>query len=475
MAFLTMSTMAAFAETATLDFVGWNFDGAEEWESGYSEHVVTFDVATVTFASANKQSTTLTDCPVTKGGDVTVALNDINSYNITGVAVTLKQWTTKAQTATLQYSVDGVLFTDTETSSDNFSLEDNALPTGTKALRIQFSSQSNQVGIAQIVLTYEASSGETVVPAPTFSIEGGVYYEAQTVALSAAEGAKIYYTVNGDEPTTSSTEYTAPIEVAETTTIKAIAELDGTVSAVAEATYTISNLFYGEDFEESNGGYTFQDVNLGELSYVWTWDEGYGQLKASAYVGGNKESESWAVSPEIDLTTAGKAELQVVEIVNFLNGNDIEDYCQIMISKNYIDNVTTADWTQLEATNRPVGNNWNEFTTDPVDLSDFVGNKVRLAFRYESTTTAAPTWEIAEITISGEVGGSVSVGNVAAEEGAKAIGGDGEIIIVGDANDVEVYNIAGALIEKGDLTNIACSTGIYVVKVDGKAQKVIVK
>ena len=235
MAFFAMSTTAVFAETATLNFVDWNFDGADAWSSTYEEHVATFDVATVTFAKANKQTNqAINDCPVTKGNDVTVMLNDINVYNITGVTVTLKQWNTKKQTASLQYSTDGTLFADTETSSDNFYLEDNALPAGTKALKVTFSSQSNQVGIAQIVLTYESASGEVVVPAPTFSIKGGVYYEAQEVALSATEGAKIYYTTNGDEPTTSSIEYTAPIEVATTTTIKAIAVLDGVESEVAE-------------------------------------------------------------------------------------------------------------------------------------------------------------------------------------------------------------------------------------------------
>ena len=478
MAFFAMSTTAVFAETATLNFVDWNFDGADAWGSSYEEHVVTFDVATVTFAKANKQTNqAINDCPVTKGNDVTVMLNDINIYNITGVTVTLKQWNTKKQTASLQYSTDGTVFADTETSSDNFYLEDNALPAGTKALKVTFSSQSNQVGIAQIVLTYESASGEVVVPAPTFSIKGGVYYEAQEVALSATEGAKIYYTTNGDEPTTSSIEYTAPIEVATTTTIKAIAVLDGVESEVAEATYTITNLFHGANFEEGICGYTFQDVELGDgLTYIWTLDEEWGYLKASAFVSGsNIAGESWAVSPEIDLTKAETAELQLTEAVNFLRGEDLERYCMIKISKNYIDNVNTADWTQLEATNRPAGDSWSECTIDPVDLAEFVGNKVRLAFCYVSTTNAAPTWEIFNVNITGEIGGSVSVDAVAAEEGAKAIGGNGEIVIVGEASNVEVYNIAGALVEEGNLTNIPCATGIYVVKVDGKAQKVIVK
>ena len=45
---------------------------------------------------------------------------------------------------------------------------------------------------------------------PTFSIEGGVYHEAQTVAIECStEGAEIYYTTNGSAPTTSSSSTTS--------------------------------------------------------------------------------------------------------------------------------------------------------------------------------------------------------------------------------------------------------------------------
>ena len=78
--------------------------------------------------------------------------------------------------------------------------------------------------------------------APTFSPAGGTFTSAQNVTISAAEGAKIYYTTNKTVPTTSSTEYSGPITVNETTTIRAIAVKDGyTNSEIAEATYTINS------------------------------------------------------------------------------------------------------------------------------------------------------------------------------------------------------------------------------------------
>ena len=77
--------------------------------------------------------------------------------------------------------------------------------------------------------------------APTFSVEGGNYESAQSVELSCkTEGATIYYTTNGDAPTSSSTQYNGTaIAVDHTMTIKAIAIKNDIPSTVASATYTI--------------------------------------------------------------------------------------------------------------------------------------------------------------------------------------------------------------------------------------------
>lgn len=82
--------------------------------------------------------------------------------------------------------------------------------------------------------------GLSSVATPTFSPEAGVYSEPQSVTISCdTEGATIYYTLDGSTPTASSTQYSTPIQIESTTTIKAIAIVDGEESAVATGKYVI--------------------------------------------------------------------------------------------------------------------------------------------------------------------------------------------------------------------------------------------
>lgn len=86
-------------------------------------------------------------------------------------------------------------------------------------------------------------TGLTVVKSISLSIDPATdtFVKAPvTVTLTATEGAAVYYTTNGDEPTTSSTKYDAPFEVIKSgTTVKAIAVAEGAEDVKAEATYTI--------------------------------------------------------------------------------------------------------------------------------------------------------------------------------------------------------------------------------------------
>ena len=72
-------------------------------------------------------------------------------------------------------------------------------------------------------------------------IAGTTPFDSTTeVTITASKDAVIYYTTNGDTPTSESTEYTEAITLDATTTVKAIAVLGGTTSDVASKTFTKS-------------------------------------------------------------------------------------------------------------------------------------------------------------------------------------------------------------------------------------------
>lgn len=108
--------------------------------------------------------------------------------------------------------------------------------------KISVNIQNTQAGKSYYLnsLEIEYTTGN-VISAPTITPTTQEFSKPFTATISPVEGAKIYYTIDGSDPTTSTTrlEYTTGVEIpAATTTLKAVAIKDGTASKVAEAVYT---------------------------------------------------------------------------------------------------------------------------------------------------------------------------------------------------------------------------------------------
>ena len=84
---------------------------------------------------------------------------------------------------------------------------------------------------------FYAALAEDAVKAPV--IKGAEDFISETeIAIEAEDDVTVYYTVDGTEPTTASTVYTAPFTVKETTTVKAVAYRGEKASFVTSATFT---------------------------------------------------------------------------------------------------------------------------------------------------------------------------------------------------------------------------------------------
>ena len=114
-------------------------------------------------------------------------------------------------------------------------------------------SGSSNVRVDDIVVTVK-TAGEGATPTcatPTFDPEDGeTFSDDIDVEIAAESGTTIYYTTDGEDPTTSSDVYTTALNFTETTTLKAMAVKEGSNnSAVATATYTKVVPFAGSILE----------------------------------------------------------------------------------------------------------------------------------------------------------------------------------------------------------------------------------
>ena len=153
---------------------------------------------------------------------------------------------------------------------------------------------------------------------------------------------------------------------------------------------------YTANYKSSDGGCTLELIkNPSETFKVWTRDPKYG-WKGSGFISSTKtntESEGYVVTPELDLTGLESATVDFNHAVNF----DTDPAARLSVEVRCDGNAT-----KLNGINWPAGNNWTFVNSGNIDLSQFAGKKIQIAFHYTSTTGKAGTWEISDIAVKGK-------------------------------------------------------------------------
>ena len=174
------------------------------------------------------------------------ASNDTLGYGTSGTTFTSasnKEWTIAEYTNVATALVAGYAgYKITNVGNDGRSVALNAGNNNVFGAYANSNAENNNAAQYNFALDFFVDLGDhtPIVARPTFTPNGGNFEESVEVTLACAtEDAAIYYTLNGETPTTESTLYAGPFTLEETTTVKAIAVKEGmTNSAVAEATFT---------------------------------------------------------------------------------------------------------------------------------------------------------------------------------------------------------------------------------------------
>ena len=132
-------------------------------------------------------------------------------------------------------------------------------PAANKYYRLVFECASTAAnnGFVQVnSISYYGDADPTAGPAAPVVKMGA----NNTVEISAADGAQIYYTTNGDDPTAETgTLYTGAFTISNATVVKAIAVVDGKSSSVATFNAYLNTLFSLEEL-----------IDLGDLTHSLT-------------------------------------------------------------------------------------------------------------------------------------------------------------------------------------------------------------
>ena len=239
----TLFAMMSFAQEAWLMVTN-----ASELAAGDQVVVVAKDY---NFAlSTNQKNNNRGQIGITKEGSEVIINNDVQILTIaTGkVAGT---WALYTGSGYLYAASSSSNYLRTETTlSDNSSWKIEIASDGTASVVaqgantrnvMQYNQQSSLFAVyasasQKAITLYKKVNAEGIVKNP--AIEGEQSFKESTqVSISYDSALKVYYTLDGSDPTDASTEYTAPFTITETTTVKAIAYDGQKSSDVVEKTF----------------------------------------------------------------------------------------------------------------------------------------------------------------------------------------------------------------------------------------------
>ena len=166
--------------------------------------------------------------------------------------------------------------------------------------------------------------------------------------------------------------------------------LEVTVTVKQNKVISTKTLPYTESFADSMGDFAVNNVNLGGLSSIWSYNS-YKYVIANGYKGA-QGAESWLISPAIDLTSATSPILSFDHGINYYSSYDDGE-----ISVWIKEEGTTA-WTELTIPNT-LPTTYDEIPAGDISLKEYIGKKVVIGFKYCLVDSDAPAWQLQNFSV----------------------------------------------------------------------------
>lgn len=155
---------------------------------------------------------------------------------------------------------------------------------------------------------------------------------------------------------------------------------------------------FGETFTESLGAFTIENTLLPEAAeYIWSWGGANYGAKASAFISGaSYASESWLISPEIDLTGVSETVLTFEHVINkWPDADYAKANCTLW------GRTAGGSWKQITIPQYTGNDSWTFGASGEISLASFEGSKMQLAFKYTSEDDKSGTWEVKNLVLNG--------------------------------------------------------------------------
>lgn len=208
---------------------------------------------------------------------------------------------------------------------------------------------------------------------------------------TVSDGSVTYTSSNADVAAVDLSTGVVTLLSEGTTTIKATVAATETYAAgfaFYELTVINPNKIFFEDFANGLGQFT----NDGGFWYRGNYNGGC--AIANAYNQGAKEEK--LISSVIDLTNVDQAVLTFEHAIGFIDTNDPTVDFTLWIKEE-----SASEWIQLQIPSYPESaGGWSSFVSSgDIDLRDYCGKKVQIAFQYKSTEEKQSGWEISNVLI----------------------------------------------------------------------------